>query len=372
MTFFSQIIPESPRVVNALEELRRAHQEEHLPIVLYGAGARALAITNFLEKYGLSVDAYFVSDGYEDDAGNMFPNVRTFDGVARTFQKFNVIIARGDVTKSRHDIAERKSSQIIRVYAFAFPIETSTYQDVKRYRQEFEEVYSMLEDAASRKVLVNVINARITGDQAFLQEVVCEDQYFVKEIVPLSSKEVFVDAGAFTGDTLNEFIQKTGAAYTRYYAFEPDTVNCDVLQKLIYDRGLDNVTVYEKGVWSAPGVLSFAAGHGSSSFVSCCNSDDSQFAPSIGFVNVEVDTIDNLCPNASFIKMDIEGAEVEALKGAEKTIKERRPKLAICIYHKFEHIFQIPLFIKKIFPNYRFYMRHHSEVETETVLYAIP
>ena len=68
--------------------------------------------------------------------------------------------------------------------------------------------------------------------------------------------------------------------------------------------------------------------------------------------------------------MDIEGAEIEALKGAEKTIKRCKPKLAICIYHEYEHLYKIPMMIKEMVPEYKLYMRHHSDTSSETVIYA--
>ncbi len=72
----------------------------------------------------------------------------------------------------------------------------------------------------------------------------------------------------------------------------------------------------------------------------------------------------------TFIKMDIEGAEIEALKGAEQTIQTQKPKLAICIYHRDSHLYEIPLMIKKMVPEYRFWIRHHSDTASETVVCA--
>lgn len=74
----------------------------------------------------------------------------------------------------------------------------------------------------------------------------------------------------------------------------------------------------------------------------------------------------------TFIKMDIEGAEYEALLGAKETIQKNKPKLAISIYHKPEDIISIPKLIKSMVPNYRLYIRHYSNADNETVLYAIP
>lgn len=78
------------------------------------------------------------------------------------------------------------------------------------------------------------------------------------------------------------------------------------------------------------------------------------------------------CKNATFIKMDIEGMEWDALHGAVETIKRNHPKLAICIYHSDEDMIRIVEYIHEIAPEYKLYVRHHSKREYETVLYAVP
>jgi hypothetical protein len=121
------------------------------------------------------------------------------------------------------------------------------------------------------------------------------------------------------------------------------------------------VSVHNKGLWSAPATLPFAVWHGTSA--SAVSGE--------GEVSVEADTIDRLAPGATFIKLDVEGAELEALKGAAGTMRRNRPKLAVCVYHKPGDLFEIPLFIKSLAPEYRFYLRQHQPVACETVLYAV-
>ena len=73
----------------------------------------------------------------------------------------------------------------------------------------------------------------------------------------------------------------------------------------------------------------------------------------------------------SYMKMDIEGSELRALHGAERQIRENHPKLAVCVYHKNEDILDIWNYLRELVPEYRFYLRHHTVVGTETVLYAV-
>lgn len=87
---------------------------------------------------------------------------------------------------------------------------------------------------------------------------------------------------------------------------------------------------------------------------------------------IDVDSIDNVCSGdkVTFIKMDIEGSELEALRGAVNVIKRDKPRLAICIYHKPEDMYEIPFWIKETVPEYKLYIRHHTDGILETVLYA--
>ena len=88
---------------------------------------------------------------------------------------------------------------------------------------------------------------------------------------------------------------------------------------------------------------------------------------------VKVDSIDNVCreDRVTFIKMDIEGSEAEALRGAEKIIRRDKPRLAISIYHKPQDYFEIPFLVKEMVPEYKLYIRHHKPSKNDTVLYAI-
>ena len=73
----------------------------------------------------------------------------------------------------------------------------------------------------------------------------------------------------------------------------------------------------------------------------------------------------------TFLKMDIEGAELKALEGSRQTILDNKPKLAICVYHHIKDLWEIPLFIKTLIPEYRIFLRHHTKLEYETVCYAL-
>lgn len=91
------------------------------------------------------------------------------------------------------------------------------------------------------------------------------------------------------------------------------------------------------------------------------------------FKSIQIKKLDDFLPNEqiTFLKMDIEGAEINALIGAQELIKTQKPKLAICTYHLPEHFFDIPFYIKSLVPEYKIYIRHHTNTMFETVCYAI-
>ena len=89
-------------------------------------------------------------------------------------------------------------------------------------------------------------------------------------------------------------------------------------------------------------------------------------------VSAKVVSLDScITDKVTFIKMDIEGAELNALKGSREIIKKYKPRLAVSVYHKKEDLIEIPLYIKELVPEYKLYIRHYSNAAIETVLYAV-
>jgi len=236
---------------------------------------------------------------------------------------------------------------------------------VIRYIEEniskFTKVYDFLEDKKSKNTFIGVCNTRLTGNIEFLKEIYEKNEYFDKSIVKLTEEEVFVDGGAYNGDTLELFMKATNKQYKKYYAFEPDEDNLNELKSLIELQQFKNVIPMKRGIYSESKEICFSGKKGLSSFIDR-NGD--------GVIKVE--KIDEVCSDATFIKMDIEGAELEALRGAENTIIKNKPKLAICIYHKIEHLTDIILHIDSLRKDYKYYVRQHSKNSSdELVLYAV-
>jgi FkbM family methyltransferase len=174
-------------------------------------------------------------------------------------------------------------------------------------------------------------------------------------------REVFVDCGCFDGNNSIEFknwcCNNNREGYV--YAFEPDPINIMNIENKLNEEDVKH-TVIAKGVWNEKDILKFNCG----GVGSCIDKD--------GKIEIEVDSIDNIVKSeVTFIKMDIEGAEYKAIQGARKTIEKYHPKLAVCVYHKPEDIWELPLLIHEVNPEYKMFLRHYSFAANETVLYAI-
>ena len=190
--------------------------------------------------------------------------------------------------------------------------------------------------------------------------------YFPEGLVRLGDHEVFVDCGAFDGDTMREFVRRQGDRFEGFIAFEADPTNFRSLEASIarLPAGVrDRVVARRVAVHAGRETLRFSSADGAGSAVAAG-----------GDIEVEADSLDALLSGAdpTFIKMDIEGAEPNALRGAINTLRTKAPTLAICLYHAREHLWELPKAILKANPDYRVSLRRHSDECWETVGYALP
>lgn len=229
-------------------------------------------------------------------------------------------------------------------------------------------VMDLFEDELSKEIFKNQIEYRKTYDKKYAVPYDMTNQYFPEDIISLSDSEVFVDCGGYIGDTIDDFLKRTKGNYNHIIVFEPDKNNFDKLCKNIGEgEEHKNIFTFRKGVWSESTVLHFDNNNtGKETFRVSEDNKES--------VSVEVVALDDIsyCRDATFIKMDIEGSEFEALRGASHIIERNRPILAICIYHSDDDMLRIPELIKEKYPDYKLYVRQHVYVTCETVLYAIP
>ncbi len=226
------------------------------------------------------------------------------------------------------------------------------------------ETYGMLSDKKSQDVFYatihHVLDSKCHPDTMLN---VCErNQYFPPDFITLSERERFVDIGAYDGDTIRDFVDRTNGRFGQIFAFEVDAVNFKALQENVRKMPeRERIKIFNLGIWDDECDITYSIGK-SQSTVGVAGDGISHVMPLDSILKDE---------NVTFIKMDIEGAEPQALRGASNIIREQTPKLAICVYHDFRHLWEIPIYINSLASKYRIYLRHHTNLEYETVCYGI-
>lgn len=346
-------------------------------VVIFGAGIGGKMTCDLLEKYyyGNKIKAF--SDNNPSKIGTIY---RDLPVIAPAEIAVNFLTALVLISSTAYNVIKEqllnmglKPENIFYFQPAGISLDNNADMlFIKEKMREFERVYAMLADEKSKIIYRCQLNYRITKDINWLEQMrnmidlEC-NQYFDTEILQdYSFQTGFVDAGAYTGDTIARFYERYPAWTGKYYCLEAG--------KDIYVRLCENVRKMERegiiplnyAVWDKEGELCFdttSFGDGGGSHVS-----------EKGAI-VKCNSLDCLLDeeNIDFIKMDIEGAEKKALEGARQVIQKNRPILAICIYHKPEDFFEIPLLIAEMMPEeYDYYIRQYRYGQSETVLYAMP
>lgn len=227
-------------------------------------------------------------------------------------------------------------------------------------KNKYEEVFELLEDELSKQTLLAIMCFKITNQTSYLTNYLqfVIDQYFDSKIIknePMG--EVFVDCGAFIGDTAYTF-KKLNIPLKSYYFLEPNPQSLALAKQ--YLKKFNDITYLPLAVGNKKDELSFSA-VGASSHID-----------KTGNIKVEVDAIDNIISEKiTFIKMDVEGFEKEALLGTKKHIQTTKPKLAISAYHRPNDVWKLVETIKSIRDDYKFFLRVYHSSYCEAVLYAV-
>ncbi len=233
-------------------------------------------------------------------------------------------------------------------------------EDFLNNYMQYKKTYKLLADKKSQDIFTKVINFKISGDYSFMEGFTNDHsgQYFDKTIVPQIKNVRFVDGGGYVGDTAEEVI-KNYPDFSKIWLIEPMEENIRIAKRELSEY--KNIQFLTCGVSNKKETLYF--------------NEEKSFSTIYGkgTQSVEVDTIDNIInEEVDFIKLDIEGAEQDAILGASQTILNSHPVLAICIYHKAEDWYKVPEKVLNIRSDYKVYLRHYMEGIFESVMYFIP
>ncbi|WP_289181075.1 FkbM family methyltransferase, partial [Helicobacter japonicus] len=195
-------------------------------------------------------------------------------------------------------------------------------------------------------------------------------QYMYRNMIFAQSGDYVIDGGACYGDTALYFSHLVGKN-GKVFSFEFMEENIEIFHKnMALNPQYDNITLVKRPLYvDSHTFVSFSGASWSATIMA-----DKQNKQDATFQTISIDEFveQNKIPKIDFIKLDIEGAELNALKGGAKSIKKFRPKLAICLYHSYADYVDIPIFLHELLPNYEFYFDHFTLGRYESILFARP
>ena len=344
-------------------------------IIIYGCGSGFVTLSMFvLNRHkivpSIVLDKKFTEPELKKDI--LFRSPDGYDPDTETLEKSLVIVtlgsaeARNEITCDLKKMGFRHVISAMDIYEYHLPNPDerifrgfSFYQDNCRNILEALELFN---DDKSREIFKQFLFTHIYRKCMPIPCDPLENQYFPFDLWDNSVYRRSVICGAYNGDTATAMVRKA-AQIESLVCLEPDPANFDELKKNIkpYRNRVSDLLLLPLGVYEKSIQMRFAADNQSNSVIS---QDGNLLIQCIALD----DCLSDIAP--TFISMDIEGSEMFALKGMKEIIKNNHPKLAICVYHSPEHIWEIPLFLQSLVPEYKFYLRNYTSFSSETVLYA--
>ena len=316
------------------------------PILIYGMGDGCDKIISVCHEKKIPIAGIFSSDEYVRDKVIHGFRLMSLSQAKEKFSDMIVLLAFGVF---REDLMEKivSLSEEVELYAPEVPLFGGGLFDRAFYEENLSsirEVEEMLYDEKSKKIFRDLVEYKLTGKIAPLLKNTSFREDDLVSLVPFGKGDVYVDLGAYDGDTVLEW-HRLFPDHGEIFAMEP---NSKTFKKLLENtKEIPHVNLLPFAAWDKNETLLFNGKSGRSAALS-----------DQGKTEVVAKRIDSLCSRAGFIKFDVEGAEKEAIEGAKKLIRDSRPSLCISAYHRTEDLFAIPLQVKKILPEYRVYLRH--------------
>jgi len=346
-------------------------------IVICGFGALGRTVKRIAQSASLDIAAFADNNPakWTRSTDNCIPVMSPADAVRLYGSELPFVIGIFDSSRSRVQLESLGAERVVSYPAFCWAyaefaprfmgFETPAWIFARRNR--LREAFEVLSDAESRSEFAAQVGWRCTLDHSFLGPFHSgAEMYFDPSIYRLGDRETLLDCGAYDGDTLRVFLARSGGHFNRIYALEPDPGNRAKLHAwatTLPPAERARITILPYAVGQRDEQVSFGEGQG---VVSRIGASDSG-------VVVDCRRIDSIAATSTTIlKMDIEGAELDALRGAAATIKAARPILTLSSYHFTEHLWEIPLLIRELAPDYRISLRRYAAECWEMAYYGVP
>ena len=340
-------------------------KSEGKPVVLYGMGDGAEKILAACQKYGIPVHGIFVSDShFREKTFAGFP-LKRLSQLEKELGDFTVLLCfaafRKELLAQIGEIGRRHPLLAPDVPVCGEGLFDADF--LAAHEEELREVHGRLADDFSRHVLENVLNFKLSGKPGYLRQAETPKEEIFRELLPLDSREDYYDLGGYDGDTVWEFLRQTGNRFSSITVLEPDPQNFRKLRKAAKAFPAGDIRLVQAASWREDGEIPFL-----------CRGGRGSLADKAGEAWVKARSIDSLSAGrrVSFLKMDVEGAELFSIIGAEGTLRRWAPKLAVSAYHRNEDLFRLPLAVWRMRPDYRLYLRHHPYIPAwETNYYGV-
>lgn len=373
-------------VQKVFETIRNSNK----PVILFGAGGQAVLLLNILKNQGIVPVCFCDNNSTLWGKQYLGFSVYSYEGIKRKYDEYIMIVSVRPIGANMIINQFKKSGEKNQFFNMCVPFKVDrillNYEYVVNNIDKYQQVYSLLEDDLSRSIFVDMINYKISGNGIPLISKISGDTFFDNYILSKNDKHVFIDIGAYTGDTIMKFCQFNGNYYKKIIGIELEKENFKRLKKFVKYARLQNVDLYNIGAWSRKETMA------------CYTYSNSKFQNANLYVNVEkmtnakertvieenkkqpitiqmeVNSIDNILKGeyVTLIKINAISADLEILKGCSKTISKWKPNILLEYGCKPEHIIEIPLLLKKIRPSYKIYLRQKKIFEdSKTILYAV-
>lgn len=331
------------------------------PIIMYGTGNGADKVIDILNERGITLNGVTASNSFVRNRVFRGFNVMPVSYFEELYESFTVIVTFGtsipEVMENIFAIAKKH-----RVLVPCVPVIGTKAFDEKFLSEnegKIEKAYNLMADDTSKKVYEGYVNFLYGGELSLLQEITSPESEAFTKILKLSDNETYIDIGAYRGDTVDRFLSYTNGKYNGIICAEPDK---KTFKKLMdHCCHLENFEAVNSAVTGIDGEIGFNDAHGRQSAVG-------------GDIMIPSTTLTTLCKSSepSYIKIDAEGCEYDILKAGSEVLKRFAPKLNVAVYHKSEDVFDLPILINSINPDYKIHLRHHPYIPAwDTLIYCV-
>lgn len=342
-----------------MSDLWKTLKAARRPLLLYGMGNGADKIIAVLDRFGIPWADTFASDGFV--RGQFFHGKRvlSYSEAKEKYGDFTVLVSFGS---SLPDVCSRVEEMEKEVELFAPDVPVCgemlyTEEWEETHRKELDILRASLADEKSREVLDAVLSYKLTGKLAFLRSCETAQNDDLAALFP-HDFTAYADLGAYTGDTIREMTARYPAIRS-VIAMEPSAKSAAKLRAYADTVTRSAITVVEAAAWDREENLSFADGSARNSTVSSVNDKEKSGAKLRTVMASPLDAHALFAGERLLIKYDVEGAEVEALRGSTRTIRENESSLIVSAYHRTDDFLILPPLLSSLCPNHRLYLRKH-------------